>query len=291
MENLINSIKAVLYERTASPLFGALAVSWLAWNYQVVVVLFSEMPVLQKLAHIEEKLYPTLEASVCFLLVYPLATALLYLFVLPYPARFVHRFWRARQKELRDDRLEIENASLLTVEESRRIRQSVIEIQADYDDALRKSQAEAERLKDQIGERQQEIETLQKDLSDLRSAGTSDETAEPVEDSMLESILRSKPYRLYHNPRKGRENSKVMLFGPSGKIIEGANDFENSWRASGGNLELLQADGRVHTRFTFHPKGEVFIDTNDSNTGSKVKGKFMIPEPDAARPLSGKDDT
>jgi hypothetical protein len=73
-----------------------------------------------------------------------------------------------------------------------------------------------------------------------------------------------------------------MMFGPAGKILEGANNNEHSWQVVDGKLELVQADGRVHTRFTYHPRGQLFIDTNDSDTGSRIKRKFMIPEQDAA---------
>ena len=290
MENLLNSIKAVLYERTSSPLFGALFVSWLAWNYRTVFVLFSELPVADRFQYVQDVLYPNPQQSVGFLVLLPTATALIYLFLMPYPARWVHRFWRARQKELRDDRLEIEGATQLTVEESRQIRQSVIDIQSEYDRALRQSESEIERIKALAGDHQQEIERLEKELADARATSKSEEPGELVDSDVISKIIRTRPYRLFHNPEVGRSRSKMMMFGPSGKIIEGGNNNENSWTIKDGKLELVQADGKVHTRFTYHPKTHMFLDTNDDDTGSRVKGKFMVPEPAAAEPQRDRQD-
>lgn len=284
MEQFLNSIKAVLYERTASPLFGAFVVSWLAWNYRAITILLSELPVLSKLSYIQTTLYPSWEFSIAFLLALPLLTSLLYLFLLPYPARFVHKFWRERQKELRDDRLAIEKATLLTVEESRRIRQNVLDVQTDYDRALRHLQADLDRNKELLQQRVQDVERLQAELLRARSSTLKEDHAVIIEEAALDTILRTRPFRLYHNPKLGRDRSKTMMFGPGGKILEGGNKQESSWRLANGKLELLQSDGQVHTRFSYDPRVMLFIDTNDSDTRSIVKGKFMIPEPESAKP-------
>lgn len=283
MDNLLNSIKAVLYERTTSPMIGAFVVSWLGWNYRTVVIMFSELPAIQKFNYIENTLYPSYVQSGLFLLLLPAVTAAIYLFALPYPARFVHKFWRQRQKELRDDKLSVENATLLSVEESRSIRQRVIDIQSEYDRALSHSESEVENLKESLQLREQEFEKLNDELLKVKSSKLSESETEIVSDEVITKVIRSTPYRLYHNPRVGRTRSKTMLFGPEGSIIEGGNNSENSWKVSKGKLELLQSDGKVHTRFSYHPKTEVFTDTDDSDTESVVKGKFMIPEPDSAK--------
>lgn len=283
MENLLNSIKAVLYERTSSPLFGALFVSWLAWNYRAILVLFSDLPVIDRLLYVQDVLYPSIQQSVVFLILLPTVTALIYLFVMPYPARWVHKFWRARQKDLRDDRLEIEGATLLTVEESRQIRRSVIDIQTEHDRALRQAESENERIKTLAAGREQEIGRLEELLVEVRATSMSEEEADLAGSEVISKIIRTRPYLLYHNPEVGLSNSKMMMFGPSGKIIEGGNSHENSWAVKNGKLELVQSDGKVHTRFTYHPKTQVFLDTNDEDTGSRVKGKFMVPAPDAAK--------
>ena len=45
-----------------------------------------------------------------------------------------------------------------------------------------------------------------------------------------------------------------MRFEPHGRIVEGNNRNEHSWRVVDNMLELLQLDGDVHSRFTFDRK-------------------------------------
>src|SRR5690606_26935915 len=90
-----------------------------------------------------------------------------------------------------------------------------------------------------------------------------------MSDEELSQVLRGSPFRLYHNPERGRKSSKVMMFGPSNRILEGGNTNEHSWRIVEGRLELVQADGLVHSRFDYHPTSKVFTHTNESDTLSK----------------------
>lgn len=41
MGEIIKSMKAFLYGRSSSPLFGAFIVSWAVWNYRVIITLLS----------------------------------------------------------------------------------------------------------------------------------------------------------------------------------------------------------------------------------------------------------
>ena len=279
-EDIVKSIKAALYDRTTSPLFGALAVSWSLWNYKIFVVLFSGMTAPEKLAYIQNSLYGDSWDRALFWVIGPIVTALVFLFLYPYPAKWVFRFWRRRQKELRDIRQEIEDATPLTIEESRRIRRQIIDIQAEHDREIARRSEELERTKQALTDREASIEELQKELLGARSVSTA-HSSQPLSDEELASVLRSSPYRLFHNPERGRKSSKTMMFGPSGRILEGSNENEHTWRIVNGKLELLQADGKVHSRFQFHPTSKVFTHTNDQDTLSK-RGQFLIPEPDAS---------
>jgi hypothetical protein len=39
-DDAIKSIRAELYERVASPLLGSFIVSWLIWNYRLILLIF-----------------------------------------------------------------------------------------------------------------------------------------------------------------------------------------------------------------------------------------------------------
>ncbi len=76
-------------------------------------------------------------------------------------------------------------------------------------------------------------------------------------------LLVSRPWVLVHNPP---DQSKPITFLRDGTVGEGQNQNEHMWRIHNSRLELLQGDGRVHSRFDFDKKATRFIHTNDPDT-------------------------
>ena len=91
----------------------------------------------------------------------------------------------------------------------------------------------------------------------------------------LEGTLTSRPYRLFFNPQTKR--SKRMVFRPEGLIVEGNNKNEHGWRIYRGFLELMQLDGRIHSRFRYDSDKDLFESTDDPDTLS-IRGQFMVPD-------------
>jgi hypothetical protein len=281
-DEVTKSILTNIQDRAVSPLFGAFVISWSLWNYKFILAILAFIPLEEKLSFIEQVLYPDFWESILFLGVGPLLTSLGFIFGYPYPARWVFRFWRKKQKQLRDIRLEIENESLLTLEESKRIRRQIIEIQGDYDQQLRKLEDEAGRYKSELASKHAEIEKMHEDFSAAMSAERGDGIRNSeVSDSEISEAVKKRPYRLQFNPKNGRDGSKIVMFGPDGKILEGGNDKESSWRARNGRLELLNSDGKVHSRFRLDLPTNLFLHTNEQDTLS-IKGQYLAPEPSAA---------
>lgn len=90
----------------------------------------------------------------------------------------------------------------------------------------------------------------------------------------LSAILISRPFRLFFNPPS---RSKIMRFADGGGIMEGNNKNEHSWRITGGKLELVQLDGKVHSRFRYVPEEGLFRHTNDPDTPS-LRDQYLAPE-------------
>ncbi|SDA56957.1 hypothetical protein SAMN03159475_1902 [Pseudomonas sp. NFPP33] len=282
-DEVSKSILSNIQDRAVSPLFGAFVISWSFWNYKLILAILAFIPLDEKISFIETILYPDIWQSILFLGLGPLLTSLAFLFLYPYPARIVFRFWRQRQKELRDIRLSIENESLLTLEESKRIRRQVIEIQSDYDQQIRKLEEELERYRGELAKRDKELGELHEELS--ASKATESVVAPQsatASDSEISEAIRRRPYRLQFNPKRGINGSKIMMFGPDGKILEGSNDNEFSWRTFNGRLEFLNKEGKVFSRFNFDPTSNLFLHTNDPDTLS-IKGQYLVPEPSAAQ--------
>lgn len=152
MEDLIKSIKAHLYDKATSPLFGTFAISWLIWNYKFVLVLFSSLPVDERIDYISTFLYPCLSSYFLQGALYPLFTAVVFIFIYPYPAKFVYSFTRKQQKELRKIKQEIEDETPLTIEESRKIRRDMTNLELEFERELERRDSEIQRLKDIIDE-------------------------------------------------------------------------------------------------------------------------------------------
>ena len=150
MNELINSIKAQMYDRTTSPLSGSFILSWTLWNYKMIFVLFSSLGVVEKFDYISGFLYASWKDFLIIGLLYPLLTTFFFIFVYPYPARFAYEFWRNRQKELKEIRQKIEDETPLTMEESREIRHAVMQLEADYARELERKENEIRRLREEI---------------------------------------------------------------------------------------------------------------------------------------------
>lgn len=150
LDDVLKSIRSYLYDRAVSPLMGSFLVSWCAWNYKFILVFFSGESILEKFRIINEVLYPNGTMVFLFGVIYPLATALGYLFFYPYPAKIVFAFSRKRQKEINDIKKTIEEETLLTVEESRSIRQAVYKLEDEFMREISRKNSEIEKLKSDI---------------------------------------------------------------------------------------------------------------------------------------------
>jgi len=91
----------------------------------------------------------------------------------------------------------------------------------------------------------------------------------------IQGILTSQPFRLFFNPRS--KGSKRIVFKPKGLIVEGNNKNEHRWRISQRKLEIIQLDGKVHSRFNYNKEERIFQHTNDPDTLS-IRDQFMVPD-------------
>lgn len=153
VSEFLAGMRRVLSERLVSPLFPAFAISWLGTNYKFVMTIFSDDTLAQKFAVIGT-LFPTWQADALQGVVLPSLVALLYILAYPYPARWVYGYALTRQRELLKKRQEIEQARLLTKEESERLR-------AYYFDEHRKQEAELNKRAELIEQLNAKISALE----------------------------------------------------------------------------------------------------------------------------------
>lgn len=157
LNDLSKSIKASLYERAISPLFGAFVISWLGWNYRFVMLSFSSLPVKEKFLYIDKFLYPDIWAYLLNGGVYPLSTGILFILLYPWPAKWLYGYWHKKQQDMIKLKMQIEDGTPLTIEESRKIRRQMLKAESVFDTELSQRNSEIERLKDIIGDLEEEI--------------------------------------------------------------------------------------------------------------------------------------
>lgn len=147
---LSKSVKAVLYDRISSPLLGTFAVSWVLWNHRFITVLLSNMEPIEKFKVVDTVLYSTWDSLLWKMAAFPLLTTALFIFLYPYPARFVFEFTRKHQKRLKEIRQRIDDETPLTVEESREIRSAALQAQLRYEKDMQAFSEENQQLRAEL---------------------------------------------------------------------------------------------------------------------------------------------
>ncbi|WP_108062125.1 hypothetical protein [Poseidonibacter lekithochrous] len=151
MKDIVNSFKAHLYERTSSPLIGAFIFYWVVCNYKLVmIILDGDMKVNEKFDLIKT-LYPQniwtpwegFDIHYSTLLgnglLMPLIITLIYIFIIPYPSKFIYKFSRNRERELQEINQETQDKIPLTIEQSKKIKEDFKNLEEKYYSNLLKS--------------------------------------------------------------------------------------------------------------------------------------------------------
>jgi hypothetical protein len=126
---------------------GSFVVSWCLWNYRFLVILFSDTTLTQTFSQIDASCFPDTWAVFYRGVLFPLLTSLAYIFVYPYPAKFVYEFTRRRQQELLAIRRRISDETLLTVEESRKLRSELLRMQLAHEETNSRNEATIAEMK------------------------------------------------------------------------------------------------------------------------------------------------
>jgi hypothetical protein len=199
MDDVIKSIKAHLYDRVVSPLFGAFVISWCVWNYRVIFVLLSSEIIPYKFNYIDEYYSSALyffEFSFSKLWVVgilaPLISAFFYIYAYPFFALPVYRYSLYRQKRLNDVKNEIEGNTLLTLDKSRKIIQDAKKMQIEHSQQMSNAEEEIESLKRIITEQDAEIKKFrdaERGKNNIVDEESASENHIDMPDSEIDSLI------------------------------------------------------------------------------------------------------
>lgn len=224
LKDFSDSIKATLYERATSPLFGVFVLSWFAFNWKIPVIIFvGKGDIFSRLRYVEDNLLIKSD----FLFFYPLYVTLLILVFYPALAVipfFWWQFWGNIRNKIRQN---IEGKSLLTLEQSNQLRIKIAESEADKHRLLNQKEEENIALRNQIDVFVKKENDYQKmNLSNESSIKNLeiDNTNLRKELSELHNILSSINSENYlnkneSNREKSENNLKINITQPE-KIID-----------------------------------------------------------------------
>ena len=144
MNDILNSIKAQLYDRIVSPIFGAFFISWCVHNIMFIVLLFSKDSFSEKLKNVELMYEKGLSYNIPYLNVtfyfdyfyhwflVPCLFSLAYLFIIPIPSSYFYKRQVLQKNELKTYRSNAENEIKLSVEQSLSLRENISNISEKY---------------------------------------------------------------------------------------------------------------------------------------------------------------
>jgi len=177
MQEIKKSISYILYERTTSPLYGTLIISWIIWNWKIFYLTFfiSEDKISNnKIDHIVENYF-----EIHHLVTFPLISTVVLITIIPFLVNGAYWVslsfanWRLTQKNL------IEKKQLLTVEQSIELREQILK--------------QEERFSKLVDDKNLEIEQLKEIINDYDSSKTT--TIEDTNEELKELANRFKSNR------------------------------------------------------------------------------------------------
>jgi hypothetical protein len=311
LEDIVNSVKASLYDRTSSPLFGSTLISWAAWNFRLLLVVVGDGKYNEKITYIAQVLYPRWYDVAIFWFVGPLLTAAVFIYLYPYPARKVYEHSANEQKKLRELRRQVEGDELLTVEEARDLRQKHLDMQIRFDTQIKALEGERDSLRNLVARLQDgqskwnsELDSrVEAKMQELEEARTSQELPGDLVErrrSYLEAIRRAAALRgkaettpedltdtrwaMTFNPDTGPSGIKSIHLLAGGMIGDGRNPNEYMWRlGEGGSLEFVQKDTKTHSRFKRHGT-ERWSSVDGPDLLRKQPVQFLMPESPSKAP-------
>lgn len=169
LDDLTKEIKAQLYERVKSPLFGAFALSWVAWNYRALLAVVADMPFKDRMIYLDG-LYPSIEDRLLHGLGWPLLTATLFLLIYPWPARGMYWYWARQQKELKKVQQKIEDDTPITQEEANALRKEGLAQAKEYQSQLKELAASNRELEERIKLLQEDSVRLERERDTFSEA-------------------------------------------------------------------------------------------------------------------------
>ncbi|MEM7207266.1 MAG: hypothetical protein AAF434_05560 [Pseudomonadota bacterium] len=205
MDEILNSINAYFRDRASSPLIGAFTFSWVVWNFEVIVILFSGEGLTTKLEFIDRH-FSTFPNFVFFSthgfewalygfnwLIIPVVLTIVYLYGYPIAAKPVYKFHLKQQTQLREIKKEAQRKRVLDQEEANAMFVKMAKLEEKHIE-------EVSDLRSQIRALTEELERVSLDVPDRDVDGLTRES-DSGESNHSPSIPLEEPHNRFFDPK------------------------------------------------------------------------------------------
>ncbi len=244
VKELLQSLSITLRQRLGNPLIGAFVISWAAWNFRFLMVVFGGDTSASKISYIDTHLYPSSWDWLALGIVYPGASSLAFVISYPFVNRWLLTFYGEQHKKTVEKLLFIEGTTPLSPEAA---------------DSLRlRTKKKEEHLQAMIKRQSEEIDDLN---GALRAAS---ETAKPTEIDLESS--HSNVSKVTAKELAEKHESK-QPFSQTSEIISDPSDRDpaGEWHAK---IQKDLKSAIFELKGVAHPIDKFMIDTSEILGGS-----------------------
>jgi hypothetical protein len=234
LADLLQSTRLSVKERLSSPLLGSFLISWTIWNWKFLVILLSADSVVSTFELARTHSFPDICAVLAFGILLPLASALAYVLLYPYPYRWVLEYSLKQQRLAAQVRQRIEEETPLTVEESRRIRVELVNMDRAHHQAVAELNEEIARLNAALDSATAELQKLINARDDVVKPEAISPVFTATELEVLKVLERGGKEPFYDDVLKRVDGEKIEIEVAIGDLV--ANDIISK---SSGSLSGL----------------------------------------------------
>ncbi len=264
VSDIYTSIKAYLYDRTASPLLGSLAVSLTLWNFKILMLFFSNTNYAEKVWEIDyfySQPYFLADGFswltnywVC-LYVLPVLTTVFYIYVFPWFSHKVFEYSYNKQIDLNNKKKTLQKSELIDADDKEKIMLMNEQLRLENRELIVKHRMEVEELQGQIDK------TLKDKISERDDADDSQQE--------LFNTIRN----LEKKVEELENDDNVLVLNPgeiSESIIEDKEAEPNKDEDHNHDVSFyFEADGYTQNRYKRILEGLYLEDRHKSDFGLK----------------------
>lgn len=194
LDEITKDVKAFLYERLSNPFPLIFLVSWVIWNFRLVMMLFSGESVDTKFLFMDNHFQSTNSILMSYGIDYsgylfnalcaPLTLTLIYVFLTPIVSLPVYVFSLAIKKNMVNAKVKSESKHLMSVEDARVLRLKHAQMKLKYETELDDANNQIETLSQELIKKQSQQAGWTTDAGDLPDSNIEHELDIPESESL-----------------------------------------------------------------------------------------------------------